>query len=202
MNADEKKILEYAITQFLDKGSYKTTMDELAKGLKISKKTIYKYFPSKIILMERVLSFLQEKTKRELYQIVDSEKCFLEKFVGVASYFAEFSIKMSKNKFIDFLKTELKLWYAVDNFRTHVIEHVWEVIIKQGKKEDFIINKNEKIILTMILSSLKGIINPTFLTENNITIKTAFDETFYILINGILTEKGKLAFEKLDWKLK
>lgn len=202
MNTDEKKILEYAITQFLDNGSYKTTMDELAKGLKISKKTIYKYFPSKTILMERVLSFLQEKTKRELYQIVDSENCFLEKFVGIASYFAAFSIKMSKNKFIDFLKTELKLWDAVDDFRTHVIEHVWEVIIRQGKEEDFIIDKNEKIILTMILSSLKGIVNPTFLTENNITIKTAFDETFFILINGILTEKGKIAFEKLDWKLK
>jgi len=202
MNADEQKILEYTITQFLDNGSYKTTMDELAKGLKISKKTIYKYFPSKIILMEQVLSFLQEKTKRELYQIVDSDNCFFEKFFRLASYLADFSLIVGKNNFINFLKTELKLWDAVDNFRTHVIEHIWEVIIRQGKEEDFIIDINEKIILTMILSSLKGIINPTFLTENNITMKTAFDETFYILINGILTEKGKIAFEKLDWKLK
>ena len=65
MNADEKKILEYAITQYLDKGSYKTTMDELAKGLKISKKTIYKFFPSKVILLEKMLNYFQEKVKSE-----------------------------------------------------------------------------------------------------------------------------------------
>jgi len=202
MNADEKTILEYSITQFLENGSYKTTMDDLAKGLRISKKTIYKYFPSKIILMEHVLLFFQEKAKNELYQIVDNENCFLEKFVGVASFFATSSLKLSNNKFIDCLKKEPKLWNTVDNFRTHVIEHIWEVIIKQGKFEKLIIDKNDKIILTVILSSIKGIINPTFLTENKTTIKSAFDEVFYILINGILTEKGKVAFEKLDWKLK
>lgn len=202
MNADEKKILDYSIIQFLDKGSYKTTMDELAKGLKISKKTIYKHFSSKIKLLERVLIVLQEKTKLELYQIVDSDKCFLEKLVGIASYFADLSLKMGKNEFVNFLNSEPRLWQMVDDFRTHVIEHVWEVIILQGKSEGFIIDKNDKIILTLILSSLKSIINPSFLTKNKILIKTAFEQAFCILTNGILTEKGKIAFEKLDWKLK
>ena len=63
----KEKIIIYSITEFLEKGSFKTTMDELAKGLKISKKTIYKFFPSKVILLEKMLNYFQEKVKTELF---------------------------------------------------------------------------------------------------------------------------------------
>ena len=198
----KEKIIIYSITEFLEKGSFKTTMDELAKGLKISKKTIYKFFPSKVILLEKMLNYFQEKVKTELFNIVESDKSKIDKLIEVGSFFAKFSLRMSKTKIIDFSKNEPKLWKVIDNFRTHVLEHVWEVIIVEGKQEGLIVDKNNKIILTIILSSLKGIINPSFLTTNNISIKNAFEEIFPILINGILTEKGRKEFENQEWKIK
>ncbi|MBL7128958.1 MAG: helix-turn-helix transcriptional regulator, partial [Ignavibacteria bacterium] len=44
---DRDKILNFARQKFHREGFYKISMDEIAKELHVSKKTIYKYFPSK-----------------------------------------------------------------------------------------------------------------------------------------------------------
>ena len=44
---ERERILNYSINKFHAEGFYKTSMDEIARDLQISKKTIYKYFQSK-----------------------------------------------------------------------------------------------------------------------------------------------------------
>jgi len=44
---EQNKIIELTEEKFFRDGFYKTTMDEVASELKMSKKTIYKFFPSK-----------------------------------------------------------------------------------------------------------------------------------------------------------
>lgn len=197
---EENKIIEYTTDEFLANGFYKTTMDQLAKGMKISKKTIYKFFPSKHLLLENVISRLQKKVQKELNEIIESDKSPIEKLKEVSSFFARFSIRFN-NRFIkDLFNNEPELWQNVDDFRTTVMNKTWNTLIIEGKKEGLIIDKSNKIMIGVILSSIRGIINPQFLIENNIQITDAFDETFSIIINGILTEKGKKEFEKQEGK--
>lgn len=204
MIEEEKKIISYATNEFLENGFYKTSMDQLAKGMKVSKKTIYKFFPSKHSLLEIVLLTFQKKVRRELDSIVDSDKCLVEKLKLVGEFFAKFSLKINKKLLSDFFNHQPELWKKVDDFRTSVIEDIWGKLINQGKREGLIIDKPNKLIITIILSALRGVINPTFLMQNNISTNEAFNETFSIIINGILTEKGKLEFEKQEgnkeWK--
>ena len=106
------------------------------------------------------------------------------------------------SKFLnDIFTHQPELWKKLDNFRSSVIESVWEKLITEGKKDGLIIDKSNKIIVTIILSALTGVINPKFLVESNISTNEAFTETFSIIINGILTEKGKKEFEKQQWKI-
>ena len=51
---DRSKILEHSRKKFHAEGFYKTSMDEIAKDLHISKKTIYKHFPSKEELLRAI----------------------------------------------------------------------------------------------------------------------------------------------------
>ena len=44
---EKNKIIERTEDKFFRDGFYKTTMDEIATDLSMSKKTIYKFFPSK-----------------------------------------------------------------------------------------------------------------------------------------------------------
>ena len=192
---DEEKILSYTTTEFLTNGFYKTSMDQLAKGMKISKKTIYKFFPSKSVLLDKVVTTFQNKIKNQLDEIVESEKCLVDKLKDVILYFSHFYLKINKKLLNDFFLYKPELWNRVDTFRSTVIESVWEKLIIEGKEDGIIINASNKIIIGIILSAIKGVINPKFLTENNISLKEGFEETFTILIHGILTEKGKKEFE-------
>ena len=51
---DRKKILEHSRRKFHAEGFYKISMDEIAGDLRISKKTIYKHFPSKEELLKAI----------------------------------------------------------------------------------------------------------------------------------------------------
>lgn len=193
---DEQKILKYATNEFLENGFFKTSMDKLANGMKISKKTIYKFYPSKSFLVEKVITVYANGIKSKLFQITNSEKCTTDKLVDLGEAFAKFSLKINQKLLSDILLHEPEIWEKVDKFRTEIIIEFWEKLIIDGKSEGLIVNKSNQIILGVILSSLRGIINPKFLGKNNISANEAFEETFAILINGILTEKGKIEFEK------
>lgn len=202
MTEEENKIISHATNEFLENGFYKTSMDQLAKGMQISKKTIYKFFPSKKSLLEIVLKTFQSKVKGELDSIVDSDQNLVEKLKQVGEFFAKFSLKLNKKIISDFFIYQPELWKNIDEFRTSVIEDIWEKLINQGKREGLIIDKSNKLLITIILSALRGVINPSFLMENNISTNEAFNETFAIILNGILTEKGKIEFENQEWNRK
>jgi len=198
---DEQKIISYASEVFLNNGFYKTSMDQLAGGMKISKKTIYKFFPSKHSLLEKVMLTFQMKIKTDLDEITNSDKYLVEKLHLVSAYFAKFSLKINKKLLNDIFNHQPELWKKIDNFRSNVIERVWGKLISEGKEEGLIIDKSSKIIVGVILSALTGIINPKFLIQNNLSVNKAFKETFSIIIKGILTEKGKKEFEEQQWNI-
>ncbi len=199
---EKEKIIIHSTNEFLENGFYKTTMDQLASGMKISKKTIYKFFPSKILLLEKVIETFENKIKNDLEKIVESNECLIVKLKNLGAYFAKFSLKVNGKFISDFFNHQPELWKKIDTFRTDVIENVWSKIISEGKKEGLIIDVSNSIILIVVQSAIRGIINPRFLNESSLSTNEAFEQMFTILMNGILTEKGKIEFKKQEWKQK
>ena len=71
---EKEKISNYSQEVFFKSGFYKITMDEIAQGLRVSKKTIYKYFPSKHILLETVVKAFIQSTKNRLIKKIVNKK--------------------------------------------------------------------------------------------------------------------------------
>ncbi len=199
---EKDKILNYSTQIFLKNGFNKVTMDEIASGLRISKKTIYKYFASKKKLVNAVVRIYQNNIKKQLNEAVDSKANSILKMKALAEFMAEFSIDIDKQMLFDLQTYRPELWKKIDNFRIHVIEEIWITIINAGKKEKNIINKPNDIIIAIILGSIKEIINPVFLLNHSYSIKEAFEITFEIILSGILTEKGKKLYHKSNLESK
>jgi hypothetical protein len=72
-------------------------------------------------------------------------------------------------------------------------------IIKQGQREKLFIDYPPEIILGVFIGALRNIVNPDFLLHNRFSIDEAAKTGFSILINGIMTEKGKNLFRKLKF---
>ena len=67
---DKDKILFFTHAKFIQEGFYKTTMDEIARDLQMSKKTIYKYFPSKNELLEAVCDMRIDTMQTKMNEII------------------------------------------------------------------------------------------------------------------------------------
>ena len=196
--AEKEKIANYSKEIFFKSGFYKITMDEIAQGLRISKKTIYKYFPSKNYLLEFVIKSFMKSTKNKLLKNIGEQENSILKIKALSEIFAELSIKLNQKMLYDLQTHMPDLWEVVEKFRGQVIKNIWEDIINQGKLEGFIVEKPNDIIIEVIYSSIRSIINPKFLLNHNYSINEAFKITFDILIQGVLTPQGLKVYNKIE----
>ena len=86
---EKEKIISFSKDKFLSEGFYKITMDEIANGLRMSKKTIYKYFISKDILVEAAVKLFQSIMQSKIDSIIKSDSNSIIKIKKLTNMFAE-----------------------------------------------------------------------------------------------------------------
>jgi len=193
---DKTRILKYAQNKYLTEGFYKTSMDVLASEMQISKKTIYKYFATKNHLVEAVAQDIMKYLSSNFDKIVNKDQNAVLKILSLLDFMSKSILRASDKWIVDIKEHEPALWNKIDRFRSKKILVILSKIIEQGKNEGYIEDKPNEIIITIFISSIREIINPTFLSENKFTIQDVLPVTFEILLKGILTEKGIELFYK------
>jgi len=197
MQEEKEKIYQFAVDKFLREGFYKTTMDDLASQLRMSKKTIYKYFSSKEVLVKEVVfSFLSARAE-QIKAIVDADDNAVIKFFKLVEYLGSIIIKFSDRWISDIQLYTPDLWKEIDKFRAKMMYANLMKIIRQGINEGYFVDKSAEIIVTIFVSSVRAVVNPDFIMNNKFSVSTALDSTLEILMNGIMTEKGKKIFNRL-----
>ena len=197
---DEKeKILHFTRELFIKNGFYNTSMDEIAKELRMSKKTIYKHFPTKMALVEEVAFHFKDTIKTNILKIIDEPSdSSISKLKAIIRFFLEISIKVDKKWFEDLQTHAPKVWEQIEKTRKELILGNIAKIIELGKEEGLVRDIPTPILMTIFLSTVESIINPEFLMNNDFSLNEAFNHTFNLLLNGIQTKKAK----KLNQKAK
>jgi len=195
---EEKKILIKNITEsFLAKGFYKTTMDEIAADLRISKKTIYKFFPTKEALLNLIIHGMVFTIRGEFKKILRQEKTSVEKMLLITNTFISLAAKINYNVLLDIKKLGPQYWNTIEKLRAREINANFGFLIEQGQKEGYILPIPKEIILQVLLASIQSVVNPDFIVKNEFSIHQAGQMTINILFNGILTDEGKELLIKL-----
>lgn len=195
------KILQLARQRFFREGFHKIKMDELATELRISKKTIYKYFPSKEALISEMVDTLLEHVNSVHDEILQKNLNSVEKFTEFGKFIVHNLLTVNNNMLNDLRIHAPHLWERIDKFREERLLKNFSVILEQGKKEGYIKNIPNQIITTAFISAVRGVINPDFILTNNFSMKTAGLLTLTILVDGILTMDGKKIFNKITLEI-
>ena len=190
------KIIEHTEEKFFRDGFYKTTMDEIASELRMSKKTIYKFFPSKNDLVHAIAKFFMNRMKNTILPALNSDKNAIEKLGDLIKILAKASEKISAVRMEELKRHYPSLWNEIDNFRTEMMFGNITRVIDQGKKEGLFADYPTNIIMNVLVASVRSIVNPDFIMNNNYSIIEAARYAFKIVISGILTDKGKKEFNK------
>lgn len=195
-NEDKEKILKYSRRKFHTEGFYKISMDEIASDLRVSKKTIYKHFPSKEKLLEEICNDTSCEITGKLEEIVEGKDDVVVKFVKILNMHSNFTMNISDKWIRDISIHAPRLKQDIDEMKNEQINKVMKKLLEQGKKEKIIENYPVAIIIVTFNSSLMSVMTPDFLVNNKFTMQNAFKLTYEMLLNGILTEKGKEKFKK------
>ena len=198
MIEEKERILKTAQEIFLKEGFYKTTIDDLAAKLRVSKKTIYKYFESKDELVkETVFDFLQTNS-RNIKQLLNADEDSIILMTRLIEYLGGLSLNLNEKWLTDLQTHYQDLWIEMDKFRTKMMNANLSKLIKLGQGEGYIINLPSDFIVALFQSAIRGVINPDYLINSKFSAREALDMSLQILIGGILTPKGETAFKKLN----
>lgn len=193
---DQAKIIEQVEDKLFKEGFYKTTMDNVASELGMSKKTIYKFFPSKDDLVMAIAKHFMNGMKNKIVPALSSDKNAIEKLAELIGILAKASEKISPQRMDEIRKYFPNLWNEIDKFRTQMMFGNITKVIDQGKVEGLFIDYPTSIIMNVLVASVRNIVNPDFILNNNFSIIEAARYAFKIIIGGIVTDKGKKIFNQ------
>lgn len=188
---DKDKILFFTHAKFIQEGFYKTTMDEIARDLQMSKKTIYKYFPSKNELLESVCDMRIDLMQTKMNEIIESNEDSVTKFIKILNLNKGMMMNCSPAWMRDIQIHAPHCKKKFDDMRSQKIIFVLTRLLEQGKKEKMIEHIPAEIIITAFLGAVESVTNPDFILNNKFSFHEAMVITAEIFFNGFLTDQGK-----------
>jgi AcrR family transcriptional regulator len=195
----QERILAHARDKFLQQGFSKVTIDEIAADLGISKKTIYKFYPSKEELLRASLHAMIQSAGGELERISASDKPFVEKVAQALIVMSGYVQKIRRESIADFQRNVPSLWREVDRYRQeHIVSKLITMIARARSESIFRPDVNEQVLLQMFVSSIQGVLNPEILTRHSFSLEEAARSIFRILFEGAFTDSARKEFHLLD----
>ena len=179
-------ILEGTIRAFNRKG-LKFTMDDVAKELSMSKKTIYTVFRDKESLCFAMVDYLFDSIKESEQRVLNDESLdTLEKIRKVLGVIPE------GYREIDFRQLYLlrEKYPAIYQRVEERLETGWEntiALLEQGMREGVVRKVDIPIVKMMMEAAIEQFFQRDILLQNGITYMDALDEVVGILVDGIRT---------------
>lgn len=197
------RVLEEARRAFLAHGFAGTTMDELARELGMSKKTLYRAFPSKESMAEAIVSAKVEKITSSLDDIMaESDSGFSARARQVLDLVVTQLSEVSPVFLRDLQRFLPHIHRRIENVRREVIPKVWSRLIHEGRKEGLVRDDvDPDFAAEIMLHSMQGILNPRTLDRLHLTPRLAFATTTNLLLCGMLTTAGRREHEKTEHNL-
>ena len=169
-------------------GFRKTTMDEIAKALKMGKSSIYYYFESKEEIFEAVVLHEANVLRNELTTAIKSVESPIDKmkryiFVRMKSfeklsnyYNAIFDKNLDHFDFIE----RIRIKYDREELA------ILRLILYHGSRRNIFAIANSEYTALAIQTTLKGLEVPLFWQKKEVNIESRLNAILDVLFNGIL----------------
>jgi AcrR family transcriptional regulator len=196
---EKQRIAEAASKRFFELGVSKVTIDEVAADLGMSKKTIYKFFPSKDDLLLAGVHMNMERIGKEVSTIINSPEPFEKKVAAFLVVVGRQISRISGQFQSDLRRVSPHVWNEIDTFRREVVIAQLKKLFVQAKKEGYFREDlNVEIFQLILVNAAQGIVNPKILAANPFSAVEAYKEIIRVLFTGALTDKGKKHLHLFD----
>lgn len=188
-----ERIVAAARQHFLSHGFRHVTMDDLARELGMSKKTLYASFSSKRALLEAVLVEKFRQVEADLTRI--TSRCASDVLGSLRQLLASMQHHTDEIKppFVrDMRRESPEVFRMVEDRRKAVIQRHFGMLLREGRKAG-IIRKDipTSVILEILLSSVQAIMNPSRIMELGLTPKSGYAAIVTVVLEGVMTDRAR-----------
>lgn len=192
----EKHILEEGFEAITQTGAKSFTVESLAGRLGMSKKTIYKYFPTKEKLIRKIVVFITGKVEQILKKIRETEENPAVQFIKVMEHISKFASRAPIHLLVQLKSTYPTAWKEIETFRLRRQEDFYKILLsaqEQGfARKEINMRKFSIIFINMINNTFQ----PEFFLQNDLSIRETINSVKEIISRGIFTPEGLEVIQK------
>ncbi|MDC0579155.1 TetR/AcrR family transcriptional regulator [Bacteroidia bacterium] len=187
------KILNGARLLFMRIGIKSVSMDDIAQELRMSKKTIYKYFKDKRDLVGKVIDTKINEDKTALKKFASQNSNAIQRMIDFSRYISQTKKDLNPTIIYDMQKFYPNQWRKMDEFRSIYIRNTVKNNIKMGIKSGlFRTDINADIIAIMYITLISGMMQQLVSSKNNYQFQTIHFQMVSYHLHGICTDKGRI----------
>jgi AcrR family transcriptional regulator len=196
-----KKIISESVVLFMEYGIRSVTMDDIARHLGISKKTIYQHFKDKeeIILVSTHDYFQREHERME--EMEKNSENAVEALFNLTVCIREQVKNIKSNVLFDLKKYYQNAWEKYTRFKHDVIYDSVLRNMNRGISEGlFRSDINPQILAQLRIGEIELSFNKDYFPEDKFSLIEIHEQLFEHFTYGILSEKGFKLFETYKQK--
>ena len=191
------KLLTGAEELFMRYGVRSITMDEIAKHLSISKKTLYQYFADKDDIVASVTALHLNREREEHMEGIRGARNALEELVNLSLCLKENLRGMNPSLLFDLQKYHHRAWQIWIEFKNVFIRNTMIDNMKRGIEEGLYRPEiNPEILAVVRLESVQLGFDEQLFPRDRYDLATVQLNILEHFIHGLLTDKGKKLFLK------
>lgn len=190
-----EKILDHATEQFTRFGVRSITMDDIARNLGISKKTIYQDFKDKRELVNSAFRKMLAKDHEDLARILEGEDGVIENLLHTSKVMRERMTDMNPMVIIEIQKYYPETWAIFQDYKENAIRKDIVKVLEKGKRLGYFRPEIDSDILSRIrVNQINSVFESQEFRDGSINIADVQLEMMDHFLHGIFTEKGREAY--------
>lgn len=184
-------IREYLRESIRESGYSRISVSDIAKGLGLSKKTIYRHYDSKESMYEDLFNYELEAAYNSLIILIQEKGPMAEKVNKLSKIIEKNLILLNIGSLQNIKREYYGLWKEIVLFRKNRVYPLIDLLIDHSRKNGLLEEYPNELIIELFSTSLNMAIERNSSFEVGQKYKEVFNSIFEILLNGILTKKGK-----------
>jgi len=197
----KEKIISESIHLFMTYGLRSVTMDDIAKHLSMSKKTIYQHFNDKEDIVIQATNEVFKAENKLMCEIEDGAENAVEQLYKLTIKLRETIKNTSTTALYDMKKYYPRAWEKYKDYKHNVIYNSVIDNLKRGMREGlFRENINPEILAQLRIGEIELSFNKEFFPEDEFSLVEIHDQLFEHFTYGILSKEGVKLFETYKQK--
>lgn len=178
------RILDHAETRLLEQGFRGMRVDELARDVGISKRTLYEQFRTKEEMASEALTRLAQKLHEAIEEILREDRNEAERLHAMVLRISQ-TFARARPPFYRDLETTPALTQLVNECRDRCFERVEELVRAGIANGNFRRELNPRLVRRTLIAAVDAVLRPEVLARDRVSLEHAFDGILDLVLNGM-----------------